>query len=89
MLQVDMGPAQYRQKTIVGGPVVAASALCLNAPRDRNIMIVEQSVYDALPSHTKANIAIHKVPEGEMGKARDLIISAYRVEPLNSHWRIK
>jgi class 3 adenylate cyclase len=78
--QVDMGPAQYRQKTIVGDPVVAASALCANSPRDRNIITVEQSVYDAIISdHIKAT----KISPREMGKAKDLVISAYQIALAN------
>lgn len=79
VIQVDMGPAQYRQKTIVGDPVVAAFALCANAPRNRNVIVVEQSVYDALPSH---NMKSSKVPQSEMGKSRGLISGAYRIEPV-------
>jgi class 3 adenylate cyclase len=77
VIQVDMGPAQYRQKTIVGDPVVVASALCANAPRNRNVIVVEQSVYNALPSHSMKS---YKVPQAEMGKARGLITGAYRLE---------
>lgn len=81
VIQVDMGPAQYRQKTIVGDPVVAASALCETAPRNRDVIIVEQSVYDALPSHSMKS---YKVPQSEMGKARGLITGAYWLEMPNN-----
>lgn len=77
IIQVDMGPAQYRQKTIVGDPVVAASALSANAPRDRNILVVDQSIYDAVSSeHIKAS----RIPTEKLGKAKGLTNSAYQLE---------
>lgn len=77
ILQVDMGPAQYRQKTIVGDPVVAASALSGNAPRNRNVILVDQTVYDAIFSeHVKAQ----KISPEKLGKAKGLTNNAYQLE---------
>jgi hypothetical protein len=56
---------------------VVASALCVNATRNRNIIVVEQSVYEAIISdHIKAT----KVLPHEMGKAKDLVIGAHQIE---------
>lgn len=77
VIQVDMGPAQYRQKTIVGDPVVAASALSNNAPRDQNVIVVDQSVYDAI---TSAHIKAQKIPLHTLGKAKGLIRAAYLID---------
>jgi class 3 adenylate cyclase len=80
ILQVDMGPAQFRQKTIVGDPVVAASALSADAPRDRNVILVDQAVFNAISSdHIKAQ----KVSPDKLGKARGLISNAYQIELVN------
>lgn len=80
VIQVDMGPAQYRQKTIVGDPVVAASALCANAPRNRSVILVDQAVYESIASeHIKAQ----KLSPDILGKAKGLINSAYQIELSN------
>jgi class 3 adenylate cyclase/putative methionine-R-sulfoxide reductase with GAF domain len=77
IIQVDMGPPQYRQKTIVGDPVVVASALCANATRKQNVIIVDQSVYKAIESeHIKAI----PIPYNDLGKAKGLITKAYQIE---------
>lgn len=77
ILQVDMGPAQYRQKTVVGDPIVAATALCSNAPRNKNIIVIDDSVYKAISSDHVHSISI---PSVEMGKAQELIRAAYKIE---------
>jgi class 3 adenylate cyclase len=77
IIQVDMGPAQYRQKTIVGDPVVAASALCANAARGKNVIVVDQTVYKAIESeHIKATPILYD----DLGKAKGLISKAYEIE---------
>jgi len=77
ILQADMGPAQYRQKTIVGDPIVAATALCANAPRNKNIIVIDEAVHAAISSDHIKNVSI---PPSEMGKAQELIRAAYRIE---------
>jgi class 3 adenylate cyclase len=77
IFQVDMGPAQYRQKTIVGDPVVAASVLCANAPRGKNTIVIDQSVYQAINSEL---IQATKIQSDSLGKAKGLITSAYQIE---------
>ena len=77
IVQVDMGPAQYRQKTIVGDPVVAAAHLCANAPRHKNVIVVDETVYTAIKSE---NIRVTRMPHSNMGKAEGLISNAYFVE---------
>jgi class 3 adenylate cyclase len=77
ILQVDMGPAQYRQRTIVGDPLVAASALCGSAPRDRSILIVDKLVFDSIKND---HMKYMRMKTTELGKARDLIVEAYIIE---------
>ncbi len=77
VIQVDMGPAQYRQKTIVGDPVVVASALCANARRDQNVIVVDQSVYKAIESE---HLKVIPIPYNRLGKAKGLITKAYEIE---------
>lgn len=74
--QVDMGPAQYRQKTIVGDPVVIVSGISSDAPRDRNLIMIDQSLYeDAI--HLKYNIK--KINMENMEKIKELTTAVYEL----------
>lgn len=77
VMEVSMGPAQYRQRTVIGDPVVVASTLCTLAPRDRNAITVDPSVYEDLST---LNIKSNRINSHEIGKTNGLVKEAYRLE---------
>ena len=77
VMEVSMGPAQYRQRTVIGHPVVVASTLCTLAPKDRNVITVDPSVYEDLST---LNIKSNKINFHEIARSNGLVKEAYQFE---------
>jgi class 3 adenylate cyclase len=81
--EVHMGPPQFRQRTVIGDPVVIASTVNAFAPRTQNVLTIDTATYEYV-SHMKLNTT--KLSKQEMGKAYGLIQEAYRIQyPISSH----
>lgn len=52
--KAELGPPQFRQITVMGDPVNAASHLCQYAPRDRDVILIGRPLFERLNPKPKA-----------------------------------
>ena len=75
--EVHMGPPQYRQRTVIGDPVVIASTVKAFAPRDQNVITIDAATYEQV-QHMQLKTT--KLLTKEMGKAYGLVQEAFRIQ---------
>jgi len=73
--KVTLGHPQFQSLTVFGMAVNAAVNLCESAPRDRNVVIIDQLLY----AQVAAEIRATPIPDTQLGKARNYTSSAYEV----------
>jgi len=76
--QVMIGHPQYRYQTILGSPVHVAVHLCEAATRDRDIIVIDENLKNAL----SGRIITNQVKREFLGKASTFISEAYELEGL-------
>ncbi|MHA2039704.1 MAG: GAF domain-containing protein [Promethearchaeota archaeon] len=77
--QAIIGHPQYQYLTIFGYPVNIAVSLCEVGVRDRNVIIIDERMYNELSDKVIAK----KIPKERLGKAISYIESAYELKGLN------
>lgn len=75
--RATVGHPQYQYLTIFGMPVNAAVNLCEVAARDRNVVVVDATLYEQVADMVDATM----LPEQKLGKARKYTRAAYEVRP--------
>src|SRR5690606_19571269 len=73
--QALVGHPQYQYLTIFGTSVNAAVNLCDGAPRDRNVILID----DDLHARTGHLVQVRRLPDGTLGKAGRYTPAAYEV----------
>lgn len=73
--KATVGHPQYQYQTIFGRAVNSAVNLCESAARDRNVIVIDQPLYERL----SPKIRTKPIPIADLGKARHYTPSAYEV----------
>lgn len=77
--KATVGHPQYQYLTIFGRAVNAAVNLCENAARDRNVVVIDQLLYEQISKNVRAK----EIPVSSLGKARNYTSSAYEVDGIS------
>lgn len=73
--RATIGHPQYQYLTIFGTAVNAAVNLCENGARDRNVVVIDEQLYQQLPK----TVRVDQLPSANLGKAQHYTKSAYEV----------
>ncbi len=73
--RATIGHPQYQYLTIFGTAVNAAVNLCDNGVRDRNVVLIDEQLYQQLPE----TVRVDQLPQTSLGKAQNYTKSAYEV----------
>lgn len=76
--KANIGHPQYQYLTIFGFPVNVAVNLCDAAVRDRNVILIDELLYQQL----RDRVDVEKIPNASLGKAQQYTSSAYEVRRL-------
>jgi class 3 adenylate cyclase len=70
-----VGPPQFQGMTVMGEPVIIASSLCSGAPRDRNVILIDDETLNGI----EREIVTRPVPVSVLKKLRGTKPSAFEV----------
>lgn len=70
-----LGPPQFQGMTVMGEPVIIASSLCSGAPRDRNVILIDDETLNGI----EREIVTKPVPVSVLKKLRGTKPSAFEV----------
>jgi class 3 adenylate cyclase len=73
--KATVGHPQYQYVTIFGRAVNSAVNLCEMAPRDRNVVVIDELLYRQLSGRAR----VQNIPINSLGKARNYTTAAYEV----------
>jgi len=76
--QALIGHPQYQYITILGQPMNIAANLCEAAPRNKNVIVIDEELYKMLSSR----LSVEQLPKEKLGKAIAYIQSAYELHGL-------
>ena len=73
--RATIGHPQRRHLTIMGVPVTVAANLCDAAVRDKNVIVIDDSIYSRLSEKP----AVQQMPPERLGKAITFTTTAYEI----------
>lgn len=73
--KATIGHPQYQYLTLFGTAVNAAVNLCETAARDRNLVVIDELLYQ----HVSDKVRVEEIPATNLGKAKNYTSSAYEV----------
>jgi class 3 adenylate cyclase len=73
--KATVGHPQYQYLTIFGRAVNAAVNLCESAVRDRDVIVIDQLLYDQV----KDGVRVEPLPPERLGKARNYTKAGYEI----------
>jgi class 3 adenylate cyclase len=77
--KATVGHPQYQYLTVFGRAVNAAVNLCENAARNRNVVVIDQLLYEEISNRFR----VSQTPVSDLGKALNYTSSAYEVSGLS------
>lgn len=78
--KANIGHPQYQYLTLFGLPVNAAVSLCDVAARDRNVIVIDEALYQQL----RDSVEVDELPHADLGKARKYTSAAYAVRRMKA-----
>ena len=78
--KATVGHPQYQYLTVFGRAVNAAVNLCENATRDRNVVVVDQLLFEEISKQFHIDHVA-----SDLGKASNYTSAAYEVKSISNH----
>jgi class 3 adenylate cyclase len=76
-----MGHPQYQSLTVMGEPVVIAANLCAGAPRDRNVVVIDQATQQGLES----KLVVKPLAQSVLRKIKGSPVAGYELLEVKKH----